>query len=144
MPDMTKEYNMSKPVEEVLREKQMYPDVMEDLSYEMEAIFRNVKNGFFVEAGASNGEDDSHSLLFEAKHNWTGLLIEPLSDELMFKNRKATIVETCLATETRAHLVDFDLESSSSSSPSQHSTARNSMGGIVQVRNCNFFQQSTF
>ena len=135
MPDMTKEYNMSKTVDEVLREKQMYPDVMEDLSFEMETIFRNVRNGFFVEAGASNGEDDSHSLLFEVKHNWTGLLIEPLSDELQFKNRKATIVETCLATERKAHFVEFDLESSSSSSSSQQSIVRNSMGGIVNVRN---------
>ena len=136
-PDMTKEYNLSKPVEKVLMKKQMYPDEMEDISFEMETIFKYVKNGFFIEAGASDGEEDSHSLLFEVRHNWTGLLIEPLSDELLLKNRKATIAETCLATQRKAHFVDFDLESTfsvnvdSSSSPN---TIRNSMGGIVNVR----------
>ena len=33
-----------------------------------------LKNGFFLEAGAHDGEFNSDSLYFEAKHNWTGLL----------------------------------------------------------------------
>ena len=135
-PNMTKDYNLSKPVKKVLRKKQMYPDEMEDLSFEMETIFKYVKNGFFIEAGASDGEEDSHSLLFELKHNWTGLLIEPLSDQLLLKNRKATIAETCLATQRKAHFVDFDLESTFSVSfdSSSPNTNKNSMGGIVNVR----------
>ena len=36
-----------------------------------------MKNGFFVEAGADDFETDSNTLLFELKHNWTGLLVEP-------------------------------------------------------------------
>ena len=27
------------------------------------------------------GERDSHTLLFEARHNWTGLLVEPMVDK---------------------------------------------------------------
>ena len=41
-------------------------------------IFKEtVKNGFFIEAGAADFETDSNSLLFELKHQWTGLLVEP-------------------------------------------------------------------
>ena len=85
----------------------------EDLSLEMEETYlRNVKNGFFIEAGASEGrlklkctpgecvvryplhctmcpgESDSHTLLFEARHGWTGLLVEPMVNSLLFKHRK--------------------------------------------------------
>ena len=64
-PDTSAEYNTSVPVEELLREKEVNPRLTEDLSFEMEELFRKRKNGFFVEAGASNGEADSHTLLFE-------------------------------------------------------------------------------
>ena len=33
--------------------------------------------GFFVEAGAYNGEELSNTLYFEKERGWTGLLIEP-------------------------------------------------------------------
>ena len=36
------------------------------------------------------GEGDSHTLLFEARHNWTGLLVEPMVNGLLFKHRKVT------------------------------------------------------
>ena len=36
-----------------------------------------VKNGFFIEAGASDFVDGSNSLWFEMKHNWSGVLVEP-------------------------------------------------------------------
>ena len=46
----------------------------------VEKIFRGKKNGFFIEAGAFDGENFSNTLLFELKHNWTGLLVEPNPD----------------------------------------------------------------
>ena len=46
----------------------------------IEKLFRGKKNGFFVEAGAFDGENFSNTLLFELKHNWTGLLVEPNPD----------------------------------------------------------------
>ena len=36
----------------------------------------------------SPGESDSHTLLFEARHGWTGLLVEPMVNSLLFKHRK--------------------------------------------------------
>ena len=60
-------YNTTVPVAELLEDKQLHPHHYEDLAVEMEAVFRHMKNGFFVEAGASNGELDSHSLLLEVK-----------------------------------------------------------------------------
>jgi hypothetical protein len=36
-----------------------------------------VKNGFFIEAGADDFELHSNTLLFELEHTWTGLLVEP-------------------------------------------------------------------
>ena len=35
--------------------------------------------GFFVEAGAFDGATDSTSLHFEIVHQWSGLLVEPVS-----------------------------------------------------------------
>ena len=40
-----------------------------------------IKNGFFIEAGAWDFTTSSNSLWYELKHNWTGLLIEPLADK---------------------------------------------------------------
>ena len=41
-------------------------------------IFKDLKNGFFVEAGADDFLFGSNTLLFEEKYNWTGLLVEPI------------------------------------------------------------------
>ena len=74
-----------------------------------------VKNGFFIEAGAFDFETNSDSLYFELNHNWTGLLVEP--HPLAFhrglaKNRRATSVNTCLSTSGRAEELPFDLSGS--------------------------------
>ena len=46
-----------------------------------EEIFKNrIKDGFFIEAGAFDGETFSNTLFFELKKNWTGLLVEPNPD----------------------------------------------------------------
>ena len=37
----------------------------------------NIRNGFFIEAGADDFLLGTNTLLFEEKYNWTGLLIEP-------------------------------------------------------------------
>ena len=39
------------------------------------------------------GESDSHSLLFEAKHGWTGLLVESLDTGLLYRHRKVGTFE---------------------------------------------------
>lgn len=40
-------------------------------------VLTNIKDGYFVEAGAFDGEFLSNTLVFEMKLNWTGLLVEP-------------------------------------------------------------------
>ena len=47
-----------------------------------EFIFKGeVKDGFFIEAGADDFLLNSNTLLFELLHGWTGLLVEPLASE---------------------------------------------------------------
>ncbi|KAF2364022.1 Methyltransferase FkbM [Trinorchestia longiramus] len=58
------------------------------------------KKGFFVEAGALDGEYMSNTLRLEMEQNWTGLLVEPDRDNyklLLKKNRKAWLSPTCLS-----------------------------------------------
>jgi FkbM family methyltransferase len=40
-------------------------------------IFKNAKNGIFVDIGAHDGECFSNTLFFEKELNWSGLCIEP-------------------------------------------------------------------
>ena len=82
------------------------------------------KGGFFIEAGAFNGESDSTSLHFELEHGWTGLLIEPVPTnfaELLTKNRKAWSVQTCLSTQETPETVHFSLSG----------TSKGTMSGIM-------------
>ena len=106
-PDLARGYNLSKPLEAVLEDKKS--DV-EDLSYEMvEKYFKDVRNGFFIEAGASGGVEDSHSLLLESQYNWSGLLVEPVVwSPLKYVNRQVPVAWECLALEPNPHYVEFD------------------------------------
>ena len=65
-----------------------------------EEIFKNrIKDGFFIEAGAFDGETFSNTLFFELKKNWTGLLVEPNPDAfeiLQMKVSKTNTVQKAL------------------------------------------------
>ena len=57
-----------------------------------EEIFKNrIKDGFFIEAGAFDGETFSNTLFFELKKNWTGLLVEPNPDAFEILQMKVGI-----------------------------------------------------
>ena len=57
-----------------------------------EKIFKNrIRNGFFIEAGAYDGEFLSNTLFFELKQRWTGLLIEPNPDAFEELNKKVSL-----------------------------------------------------
>ena len=61
-------------------------------------------DGFFLEAGAWDGESLSNSLHLELHRGWGGLLVEPSSKgfhQLGTKNRKAWSTRNCLSTERR-------------------------------------------
>ena len=59
------------PVEE------RYSEYQQDMFLD-KFIFKQMKNGFFIEAGADDFVKSSNSLYFEEKYNWTGLLVEPV------------------------------------------------------------------
>ena len=70
-----------------------------------------VKKGFFIEAGAFDGEDLSNTLLFELRHQWTGLLVEPnrgAFKTMLGKNRRAWTLPNCFSTKTTPEIVEFD------------------------------------
>jgi len=60
--------------------------------------FLNFDNGFFIEAGANDGFEQSNTYYFEALRGWSGLLIEPipaLACECR-RNRRVPVVEAAL------------------------------------------------
>jgi len=88
-----------------------------------------LKDGFFLEAGAFDGELNSDSLYFEMNHGWTGLLVEPhpyAIEEIKERNRNATVIQTCLATEKKPQMVKFDTVGSI-----RNETHREAMMGIA-------------
>ena len=68
-------YNFSTKTKEVDVDGQGQPLIINN------RIFRNrIKNGFYIEAGAFDGEIRSNSLFYELKKGWNGLLVEPNPD----------------------------------------------------------------
>ncbi|KAK7083778.1 hypothetical protein SK128_009708 [Halocaridina rubra] len=66
----------------------------------LEIIFKDKRGGFFVEAGALDGETMSNTLNLERDQDWTGLLVEPDKldyEALRTKNRKAWSANVCLS-----------------------------------------------
>ncbi|XP_013421411.1 protein Star-like, partial [Lingula anatina] len=79
----------------------------------VDKFLRQRRDGFFVEAGAWDGEENSNSLFFEKSRNWTGILIEPDPlnfEQLLMKNRKTIMIQTCLT--GKPMWLDFTLSSS--------------------------------
>jgi len=65
-----------------------------------DALLQGLTGGFFVEAGAYNGEDLSTTLFLERARQWTGLLVEPspaLASMLRAKQRRAHCLEAGLS-----------------------------------------------
>ena len=66
----------------------------------IDGLLNHKRNGFYIEAGAHDGEFVSNSLFFEFNRNWTGLLIEPLPElfkKLQNADRTAYIINACIA-----------------------------------------------
>ena len=82
----------------------------------MDKIFDKKTSGFFIEAGAYNGEDISNTLFFEIQRNWTGILIEPvpeLFESIVSKKRNAYAINVCIA-EKYPTVVNFRIANSKS------------------------------
>lgn len=69
-------------------------------------LFSEVREGFFVEAGALDGEFLSNTLPLEMKADWTGLLVEADGDmfnQLLKKRRRVWSSHSCLALHPYPH-----------------------------------------
>ncbi|KAK7071962.1 hypothetical protein SK128_010242, partial [Halocaridina rubra] len=69
-------------------------------------VLGNIQDGFFVEAGAIDGEFLSNTLALERTLGWNGLLIEADGDtfqKLQNRHRKAWASHCCLATHSYPH-----------------------------------------
>jgi len=78
----------------------------------VDELLKQRQNGFFLECGAFRGEELSDTLFFEAKRNWTGILIEAHPDyhrEILRKNRRAMVLRACLSASQRPGLQKFKL-----------------------------------
>jgi FkbM family methyltransferase len=63
-----------------------------------ENIFKEERNGFFVDCGAHNGIDISNTYFFEKELDWKGICIEPIPDvfEQLLKNRNSICIQGCV------------------------------------------------
>ncbi|XP_068227671.1 protein Star-like [Palaemon carinicauda] len=97
--------------------------------YADKKFLHGMKGGFFIEAGALDGEFLSNTLYFERALGWTGLLIEPNPEtyqELRQKNRKAYTINAALSTTPEASDLTLELKGS-------HSELGNKTGKAVHV-----------
>ena len=82
-PDETDNYNENVVEISKIRQNISVGQYMQDVILDILLFQGKVKNGFYVEAGAWDFSFNSNSLWFELKHNWTGLLIEPILNQCL-------------------------------------------------------------
>ena len=78
-PDEDKPYNENENFDKI-RKHEVVADYWQDEILDILLFQGKIKNGFFIEAGAWDFTTSSNSLWYELKHNWTGLLIEPIPE----------------------------------------------------------------
>ena len=76
--------------------------------YKLKPLLTQIKDGFFVESGAHDGEALSNTLYYESI-GWQGLLIEPGNDygNLRQKNRKAWSFHGALSPTGKSEMVNI-------------------------------------
>lgn len=81
-----------------------------EVSVQVDKLLGQLNEGFFIEAGAYDGEYKSNTLFFEVNRGWTGLLIEPNRrqyQQLRSKNRKVTTANCALALSRQPKRIAF-------------------------------------
>jgi len=76
----------------------------------VDKLLKEKTKGFFIEAGALDGEFYSNTLALEVVRNWTGLLVEPDPNPyraLMHANRNAFTTSSCLAVSDSLEMRKF-------------------------------------
>ncbi|XP_050695162.1 uncharacterized protein LOC126984974 [Eriocheir sinensis] len=97
-PPSSLPYNFSDPKSQTGAHDFSWPWIHDQLV----KLFGGQKGGFFVEAGALDGEYLSNTLWLERNLNWTGLLVEPDEENYKMvtsKHRRAWTSNTCLSSE---------------------------------------------
>ncbi len=64
-----------------------------------EQLFKNKRNGIFIDIGAHDGITHSNTYFFERELNWTGICFEPLPHifEKLKQNRTCTCINACVS-----------------------------------------------
>lgn len=67
-----------------------------------EMIFKNMRNGFFVDVGAHDGINYSNTYFYEKELDWKGICIEPYPKifNKLKENRKCICIEAAICNET--------------------------------------------
>ncbi|KAK3856136.1 hypothetical protein Pcinc_037517 [Petrolisthes cinctipes] len=97
-PPSTLPYNLSTDPLHLLS---AHGHTWEHIHYFLTKMFQGERGGFFVEAGALDGQQLSNTLWLEQELDWTGLLIEPNPysfHHLQHKHRKAWTSNSCIST----------------------------------------------
>jgi FkbM family methyltransferase len=75
-----------------------YSQLQQDLA--VLSYFNNMRNGYFVEIGSSDGISLNNTYLLEKEFGWSGLCIEPLVEEFakLKQNRKSICINKAIYT----------------------------------------------
>lgn len=76
----------------------------------VDQLLNHRTDGFFIEAGAYDGEKYSNTFYLEQERNWTGLLVEAdpsLFQRMKGRQRQAYLSNTCLSTTEYAVAANF-------------------------------------
>lgn len=78
-----------------------YKSQVEQDRFLNEKVFKNFRNGFFLDIGAFDGKTISNTFFFEKHLNWDGFCFEPMPEyfDKLKKNRKAQCINACIGTK---------------------------------------------
>ena len=88
----------------ITRNKEANAQLFQDLWVQFE--LGEIRDGFFVEFGATNGVTMSNTYLLEKHYGWTGILAEPNPDfhERLDRERDCNISHKCVYSSTGEHV----------------------------------------
>tara|TARA_B100000809_G_scaffold46738_1_gene41152 strand:+ start:17418 stop:18077 length:660 start_codon:yes stop_codon:yes gene_type:complete len=68
----------------------------------LDKLFKQKKNGFFVDIGAHDGETFSNSYFFEKERNWKGVCVEPIPEifSKLDQTRNCIKINGCISNKT--------------------------------------------